>query len=49
MALPSSLIFESALKEDLLDYVETGMLFADFNVSAQIIAWNRMILFYGTS
>lgn len=43
-----SLIFEAPVKDELLDYVETGMTFAEANISPQIISWNRMILFYGT-
>lgn len=35
------------MKEEMLDYVETGMLFSDAAVSSKIISWNRMVLFYG--
>jgi hypothetical protein len=46
---PSSLIFEGGIKDELLDYAETSLLFADVKISPQIICWNRMILFYGTT
>jgi hypothetical protein len=49
LTLPSSLILEGGIKDELLDYAETGLLFADVKISPQIICWNRMILFYGTT
>lgn len=41
------LIFEGPIKNELLDFVETGMFFADSNISPHIISCNRMIVFYG--
>lgn len=42
-----SLIFESHIKRQLLDYAQSALLFSDKRVSSHIVQWNRMILFHG--
>ncbi|XP_033220588.1 pachytene checkpoint protein 2 homolog [Belonocnema kinseyi] len=42
-----SLIYESDVKEHLLHFVETTMLFSDRNVDPNIISWNKVILLHG--
>ncbi|KAL3311630.1 Pachytene checkpoint protein 2 [Cichlidogyrus casuarinus] len=42
-----SLVFEKPIKEQLISYSETALLFADKEVSTSIISWNRMILLHG--
>jgi len=36
-----SLIFDSGIKSNLLDYAHTTLLFSDCNVDANVVAWNR--------
>ena len=42
-----SLIFEENIKQDLLEYASSALLFADKAVSAHIVHWNRLILLNG--
>lgn len=42
-----SLIFESHIKRQLLDYTQSALLFSDKKVSSHIVQWNRMILLHG--
>ncbi|KAL5971631.1 hypothetical protein TSMEX_000665 [Taenia solium] len=54
-ALPSSafdglwdsLVYDSSVKRDLLKYSESALLFADYEVSQHVIAWNRVIFLHG--
>ena len=43
----SSLVFEEEIKQRLLDYVYTSMLFADKGVDMNLINVNRVALFHG--
>ncbi|KAK1118274.1 hypothetical protein K0M31_015316 [Melipona bicolor] len=42
-----NLYFDSNIKENLLHFVETAMIFADHNVDTNIISWNKVVLLYG--
>ncbi|ETI32832.1 hypothetical protein, variant [Phytophthora nicotianae P1569] len=42
-----SLIFDSAVKRNVLDYAMTAMLFSDSKVNPHIISWNRVVLLHG--
>ncbi|XP_040209302.1 pachytene checkpoint protein 2 homolog [Rana temporaria] len=42
-----SLIYDSEIKSNLLDYVTTTLLFSDKNVDSNLIAWNRVVLLHG--
>ncbi|XP_053323291.1 LOW QUALITY PROTEIN: pachytene checkpoint protein 2 homolog [Spea bombifrons] len=42
-----SLIYDSEVKSNLLDYVTTTLIFSDKNVDSNIIAWNRVVLLHG--
>jgi len=42
-----SLIFDGEIKNDLLDYVSSTMLFSDKKVNSTIVSWNRVILLHG--
>ncbi|XP_077125639.1 pachytene checkpoint protein 2 homolog isoform X1 [Ranitomeya variabilis] len=42
-----SLIYDSGIKSNLLDYVTTTLLFSDKNVDSNLIAWNRVVLLHG--
>ncbi|CAH8485654.1 unnamed protein product [Schistosoma turkestanicum] len=42
-----SLIFDTDIKLNLLQYAQTALLFADREVSSSVISWNRVILLYG--
>ena len=42
-----SLIYDSSVKSELLEYAATAMLFSDVGVDANIIAWNRVVLLHG--
>ncbi|XP_064410415.1 pachytene checkpoint protein 2 homolog [Latimeria chalumnae] len=42
-----SLVYDSEVKSELLDYVTTTMLFSDRNVDNNLIAWNRVLLLHG--
>ncbi|KAG7389852.1 Pachytene checkpoint protein 2 [Phytophthora pseudosyringae] len=42
-----SLIFDSAVKQNVLDYAMTAMLFSDSKVNPHIISWNRVVLLHG--
>ncbi|GLH05260.1 Transitional endoplasmic reticulum ATPase TER94 [Gryllus bimaculatus] len=42
-----SLVFESSLKDDLLSFVETTLLFSDKGVDSNFISWNRVVLLHG--
>ncbi|XP_069769429.1 pachytene checkpoint protein 2 homolog isoform X1 [Narcine bancroftii] len=42
-----SLVYDSEVKSQLLDYVSTTLLFSDRNVDSNLIAWNRVVLLHG--
>nr|CDS32005.1 pachytene checkpoint protein 2 [Hymenolepis microstoma] len=42
-----SLVYDSTVKRDLLKYSESALLFADYQVSQHVIAWNRVIFLHG--
>ncbi|XP_049815219.1 pachytene checkpoint protein 2 homolog [Schistocerca nitens] len=42
-----SLVYDSAIKENLLNFVETTLLFSDSGVDMNIIKWNRVVLLHG--
>ena len=42
-----SLYFDSNIKDDLLHFIETAMIFADHNVDTNIISWNKVVLLHG--
>ena len=42
-----SLYFDSHIKEDLLHFVETSMIFSDHAVNSNIISWNKVVLLHG--
>jgi SpoVK/Ycf46/Vps4 family AAA+-type ATPase len=42
-----SLVFEPGLKESLLSYVNTTMLFSKKKVDPNLVSWNRVVLFHG--
>ncbi|XP_061810178.1 pachytene checkpoint protein 2 homolog [Nerophis lumbriciformis] len=42
-----SLVYESGVKTQLLDYVTTTMYFSDKNVDSNLISWNRVVLLHG--
>ncbi|NXS00948.1 PCH2 protein, partial [Oxylabes madagascariensis] len=42
-----SLIYDTEVKSNLLDYVTTTLLFSDKNVDSNLISWNRVILLHG--
>lgn len=42
-----NLIYESNIKDNLLQCMETTLLFSDRNVSPNVITWNRVILLHG--
>ncbi|CAN2390603.1 Thyroid hormone receptor interactor 13 [Pristimantis euphronides] len=42
-----SLIYDSKVKSNLLDYVTTSLLFSDKDVDSNLIAWNRVVLLHG--
>jgi hypothetical protein len=39
-----SLIYESNIKQELLDYVQTTLIFSDHQVNSNLITWNRFLL-----
>ncbi|XP_029308224.1 pachytene checkpoint protein 2 homolog [Cottoperca gobio] len=42
-----SLVYESGVKTQLLDYVTTTIYFSDKNVNSNLISWNRVVLLHG--
>lgn len=42
-----SLVYESGVKSQLLDYVTTTIFFSDKNVDSNLISWNRVVLLHG--
>ena len=42
-----TLVYDTDIKENLLSYAITGLLFADKGVNQNIISWNRIILLHG--
>ncbi|GIX95911.1 pachytene checkpoint protein 2 homolog [Caerostris darwini] len=42
-----SLIYDSNVKDELLNYVETALDFSDKSVNSSIISWNRIVLLHG--
>eukprot|EP00043_Microstomoeca_roanoka_P002989 m.41832 g.41832 ORF g.41832 m.41832 type:complete len:414 (-) comp11863_c0_seq1:70-1311(-) len=42
-----TLIYDTKVKQDLLNFAATTLLFSDHNVNPDIISWNRVILLHG--
>ena len=42
-----SLIYETNIKQQLLNFVSTTMLFSDKGVNGNVISWNRVVLLHG--
>ncbi|KAJ8680318.1 hypothetical protein QAD02_016105 [Eretmocerus hayati] len=42
-----NLFYDSGVKENLLNFVETAMMFSEQKVNHHIISWNKVILLYG--
>ncbi|XP_057691316.1 pachytene checkpoint protein 2 homolog isoform X2 [Corythoichthys intestinalis] len=42
-----SLVYDSGVKTQLLDYVTTTIYFSDKNVDSSLISWNRVVLLHG--
>ncbi|XP_026667957.1 pachytene checkpoint protein 2 homolog isoform X4 [Ceratina calcarata] len=42
-----SLYFDSNIKDNLLHFVETSMIFSDHNVNTNIVSWNKVVLLHG--
>ncbi|XP_010882746.1 pachytene checkpoint protein 2 homolog [Esox lucius] len=42
-----SLVYDSGVKTQLLDYVSTTIYFSDKNVDSNLISWNRVVLLHG--
>jgi len=42
-----NLIFDTDVKQQLLNYAQTTLLFSDKSVDANIISWNRVVLLHG--
>lgn len=42
-----TLIYDSNVKKQLLNFVQTTMLFSDRGVNSNIISWNRVVLLHG--
>lgn len=42
-----NLVYESNVKENLVQCMETTLLFSDRNISPNVITWNRVILLHG--
>ncbi|XP_032666799.1 pachytene checkpoint protein 2 homolog isoform X2 [Odontomachus brunneus] len=42
-----NLFYDNDIKNDLLHYVETTMLFSDRGVNTNIISWNKVVLLHG--
>ena len=42
-----SLVFDTAVKDELLSYSQTAMIFADRGVDTNLVAFNRVILLHG--
>ncbi|XP_077455436.1 pachytene checkpoint protein 2 homolog isoform X1 [Stigmatopora argus] len=42
-----SLVYDSGVKTQLLDYVTTTIYFSDKNVDSNLISWNRVVLLHG--
>ncbi|KAA0203689.1 hypothetical protein HAZT_HAZT006454 [Hyalella azteca] len=42
-----NLIFDSDIKNELLSYVSTALMFSDCGINPNIISWNRVVLLHG--
>lgn len=42
-----NLVFDTNVKQQLLNYAQTTLLFSEKNVDANIISWNRVVLLHG--
>ena len=42
-----NLIFDTDVKQQLLNYAQTTLLFSDKGVDSTIISWNRVVLLHG--
>ncbi|KAI0237034.1 Pachytene checkpoint protein 2-like [Lamellibrachia satsuma] len=47
VGLWDSLIYDSSIKAQLLQYASTTLLFSDKHVDSNVVAWNRVILLHG--
>lgn len=42
-----TLIYDTGVKQNLLDFAATTLLFSDHGVNPDIISWNRVVLLHG--
>lgn len=42
-----SLIYEGDIKERLLNYIHTTLIFSDADIDFNIVSWNRLVLLHG--
>lgn len=42
-----NMYYDSDIKQNLLNFVKTAMIFSDNNVNPNIITWNKVVLLYG--
>ena len=42
-----TLIYDTEVKKELLNFVQTTLLFSDKGVNSNIISWNRVVLLHG--
>ncbi|XP_071444083.1 pachytene checkpoint protein 2 homolog isoform X2 [Hetaerina americana] len=42
-----SLVYDSSIKDNLLNFVETTLLFSDKKVDTNVVSWNRVVLLHG--
>ncbi|KAL7063206.1 hypothetical protein AAHC03_0632 [Spirometra sp. Aus1] len=42
-----SLVYDTSVKRDLLNYSESALIFADYKVNPHVISWNRVIFLHG--
>lgn len=47
LGLWESLVFDSSIRDDLLGYVQTSIMFANQKVNPAIITWNKVVLLFG--
>lgn len=47
LGLWENLIYDTKVKEDTLNFVETTLLFSDRSINSNIINWNRVMLLHG--
>lgn len=42
-----NLVFDTSIKEELLSYIRTTLLFSDRKICESIISWNKVVLLHG--